>query len=284
MSELRRSSYRNKHQRRGEGFDDDFITSGTTDEDCEIIKAFKGYACKLDAKWDKFERIVKLSRDVTIESKRIIFLLHQIDRENNKPNMFNEAERRLDALITHQLRSITKELEKEDLYLYHRAFSPGMQEFMEAFLYFNYLKNKRLYELTYYQDKLKCSSVSETESMLPDGKDMDKKQIKSILVQSDLILGLADATGEFMRKCINNLGTGNTEGSFETCSLVRNLYCGFLTIDLSGQKEMSRKTFTLKQSLLKMEMACYNVQVRGSEYNHLVLDIDPSKTYVHEDK
>jgi len=35
---------------------------------------------ELDAKHDKHERIVKLSRDVTVESKRTIFLLHRILR------------------------------------------------------------------------------------------------------------------------------------------------------------------------------------------------------------
>ena len=33
----------------------------------------------LDEKHDKHERIVKLSRDITIESKRVIFLLHRIN-------------------------------------------------------------------------------------------------------------------------------------------------------------------------------------------------------------
>jgi predicted translin family RNA/ssDNA-binding protein len=32
----------------------------------------------LDAKHDKHERLVKLSRDITAESKKVIFLLHRI--------------------------------------------------------------------------------------------------------------------------------------------------------------------------------------------------------------
>lgn len=50
------------------------------DENCPTILQFKKYAQEMDAKHDKYERIVKISRDVTIESKRIIFLLHTIDR------------------------------------------------------------------------------------------------------------------------------------------------------------------------------------------------------------
>lgn len=44
-----------------------------------IIKDFRRYSAMLDDKNDRHERIVKASRDITIESKRIIFLLHRID-------------------------------------------------------------------------------------------------------------------------------------------------------------------------------------------------------------
>lgn len=44
-----------------------------------FLENFKIYQIELDNKHDRQERLVKLSRDVTIESKRIIFLLHNID-------------------------------------------------------------------------------------------------------------------------------------------------------------------------------------------------------------
>jgi hypothetical protein len=50
------------------------------DASSSVIKCFQQYAAELDFKHDKHERIVKLSRDITIESKRIIFLLHTLDR------------------------------------------------------------------------------------------------------------------------------------------------------------------------------------------------------------
>lgn len=50
------------------------------DDNSPIIKAFKEYATEIDERHDKYERLVKLSRDITIESKRIIFLLHNVDR------------------------------------------------------------------------------------------------------------------------------------------------------------------------------------------------------------
>lgn len=51
------------------------------DENNRVIKLFRGFALELDDKHDRHERIVKLGRDITIESKRIIFLLHNISTD-----------------------------------------------------------------------------------------------------------------------------------------------------------------------------------------------------------
>ena len=50
------------------------------DEDSPVIQLFRGYQRQLDKRHDKHERLVKLSRDITIESKRAIFLLHRMSR------------------------------------------------------------------------------------------------------------------------------------------------------------------------------------------------------------
>jgi len=47
------------------------------DRDSHVSKAFMEYKELLDNKHDKHENLVKISRDVTIESKRIIFQLHR---------------------------------------------------------------------------------------------------------------------------------------------------------------------------------------------------------------
>lgn len=50
-----------------------------SDDDHPVIQSFRQYAKELDDKHDRYERILKQSRDVTIESKRVIFLLHTAD-------------------------------------------------------------------------------------------------------------------------------------------------------------------------------------------------------------
>lgn len=51
----------------------------TSDNNNPVIQCFRQYAQELDDKHDRYERILKQSRDITIESKRIIFLLHTAD-------------------------------------------------------------------------------------------------------------------------------------------------------------------------------------------------------------
>lgn len=41
-----------------------------------------------------------------------------------------------------------------------------------------------------------------------------------------------------------------------------------------GYKELSRKAYVLRQSLEKMELVCYNIQIRGSEIpKHMLLSV-----------
>ena len=49
-------------------------------DDTPVTAMFRGFAAQLDNKHDTYERLVKKSRDVTIESKRIIFMLHRVTR------------------------------------------------------------------------------------------------------------------------------------------------------------------------------------------------------------
>jgi len=45
-----------------------------------ISPIFRLFQAELDGKHDKYERLVKLSRDITVVSKRIIFSLHRVSR------------------------------------------------------------------------------------------------------------------------------------------------------------------------------------------------------------
>lgn len=77
---MSRPNRRNQSQRRSvNAGNNDTAISTVPDESNPVVMSFRQYAKELDAKHDRHERIFKYSRDITIESKRIIFLLHTID-------------------------------------------------------------------------------------------------------------------------------------------------------------------------------------------------------------
>ncbi|XP_057661046.1 translin-associated protein X isoform X2 [Diorhabda carinulata] len=220
-------------------------------DDDPIMLMFREYARNLDDKHDRYERIVKLSRDITIESKRIIFLLHSTnaDIESKRKKVVEEAEKRIKALVDTTFKSIALELIGLDSYQYHRAYTGGVQEFIEACAFCSYIKNESV----------------------EDWNTMNR---------------LADFTGELMRRCLNTLGVGNVGECFKLCNFVRHINTGFLGLMAPGQKELSRKGYVLRQSLSKMELVCYNIQIRGSEIpKHMLLSvIESSDAQENEDE
>lgn len=249
------------------------------DETSPIVQSFKVFQKELDTKHDKYERLVKLGRDVTIESKRIIFLLHRIKKnDESRLETVEEAGKRLKDLEKSLLRNITKELVSEDPFQYIRAFSPGIQEFVEAITFFHYEKTKDLLPLDTILSEVEGNVL---ESELSDKKDENSVAdcvsvhlVQHIIQPSDYILGIADLTGELMRKCIMSIGAGQMQMPFELCKFLRQVHDGFVSIGNQGPREVSRKMFTLKQSLNKVETACYTLQVRGSEIpKHSLVDV-----------
>lgn len=231
-------------------------TAAVIDESNPVIIAFRQIALELDDKHDRYERIVKLSRDITIESKRIIFLLHTVDiKKDNEKNLLADAKQRLDALCINNFKLIAQELKGLDPYQYARAYSAGLQEFIEAYSFYEYISGINLSAW----DALGRSLTYKVD-------DESDEEIKCLVQPIEFMLGLADTTGEVMRRGVNALGTGNTTICFESSQFLQQLYTGYLKIaGTAYSKDMSRKITTLRQSLLKTEMVCYNIKVRGVE-------------------
>ena len=106
--------------------------------------------------------------------------------------MLAEAERRLEDLKTNLWAQVALELSGEDDYQYVRAYSPGLQEWVEALSFYHFLRHNKIISYQETQDQL-TSSVT--------------------IPMSEYVLGLADLTGELMRNAINALGAGEMEAS-----------------------------------------------------------------------
>jgi predicted translin family RNA/ssDNA-binding protein len=223
------------------------------DENNRVIRMFLEFRKELDDKHDRYEKIVKTSRDITIENKRIIFLLHSTntDIESKKEGVLEEANSRLIQIFEKNFKSIATILKGFDPYQYQRAYTNGLQEFIEALIFYQFLTTDTIKTWEFINKSFQYEEDGEHFSLL--------------FPQIDFILGIADFTGELMRRCINNLGVGNINDCFKTCNFVKHIYTGFLGIINPGNKEFGRKMYVLKQSLSKMELVCYNIQIRGSE-------------------
>lgn len=245
------------------------------DESSPVIQVFRSYQIELDAKHDKYERLVKKSRDITIESKRVIFLLHRISGKVKKEEILQEATNRLTELHHQITKGIGSELIHEDMYHYVRAFSPGLQEFVEALTFYFYLKDGRLISLKeiHEHSALPEQAASDEKSEVPTDTDETGLPMSTLLTPIDYILGVADCTGELMRKCITSVGSGDLEEPFVLCNVLQSIYDAFSVIGNLAGRDLFRKTQVLKSSLQKVENACYAIRVRGTETpKHMLAD------------
>lgn len=162
----------------------------------ETLALFTEFAKELDEKHDKMERVVKLSRDLTSESKRVIFLLHRATQNRHK--IFEEAEWRLAELRQQILAQIAKELQTEDPNRFYRAFSPGIQEFLEAITFLEFLKNSRIPSIAECQKEFEFKveeSEKESELKVEESAKESKGKVEMLRVPISL--------SDFCRNSIN---------------------------------------------------------------------------------
>ncbi|KAK5853765.1 hypothetical protein PBY51_014893 [Eleginops maclovinus] len=248
-----------------------------------VIAAFKVFQQELDTKHDKHERLVKISRDVTIESKRTIFLLHRVTSVPNAEDILNEAELKLDA-VRQKIGQIAEELRGEDIFQFHRAFTAGIQEYVEAASFLHYIRHRSLISLEEINARLVFMKTEKEDSEGPADALQPGGQVLTFQVSpSDYLLGVADLTGELMRMCISSVGNGDIDTPFQLSQFLRQIHDGFSYIGNTGPYEVSKKLHVLRQSLGKVEDACYALRVRGSEIpKHMLADVFSSRTTLME--
>lgn len=243
--------------------------------------AFKSFQQELDARHDKYERLVKLSRDITVESKRTIFLLHRITSAPDMEEILTESENKLDS-VRQKILQVAQELSGEDTHQFHRAVTTGLQEYVEAVTFQHFIKTRSLISMDDINKQLIFTTEDTGKENKTPSSDAPDKQCgpwRLKVTPVDYLLGVADLTGELMRMCINSVGNGDIATPFEVSRFLRQVYDGFSFIGNTGPYEVSKKLYTLKQSLAKVENACYALKVRGSEIpKHMLADVFSGKT------
>ncbi|KAM3344409.1 translin-associated protein X isoform X1 [Capsicum galapagoense] len=252
------------------------MSTDDTETDSSMKDAFSKYADYLNNINDKRERVVKASRDITMNSKKVIFQVHRISKQN-KEEVLDKAVNDLTAVTDQYLSRLVKELQGTDFWKLRRAYSPGVQEYVEAATLCNFCKTGTL---------LTLDEINATLLPLSD-PSVEPLQINIL----DYMLGLADLTGELMRLAIGRISEGELDFAEKICSFVREIYRNLTLIapEMDDSSDMKQKMETMLQSVMKIEngsrvfrfhldpeKACFSVHVRGSEYIPLLGSADTS--------
>ncbi|KIW17695.1 hypothetical protein PV08_04890 [Exophiala spinifera] len=226
------------------------------------ISIFETFRTELDEHHDRRERIIKVSRDVTAQSKKIIFALQRV-REINRPIHagISKTTTPMYATIRQLLQSIVPDLQGLNAQRYRGNISGGIQEYMEAVLFHHYLEHRTL------------MGFEDAQGHLPEGV---------LLTYEDYALGVFDMTGELMRFAVTYLATngrlpgvgggGGGDDDQRDGSILADLQrlrSELEQLDASGSyslnKEFAMKMKTTRASVEKVENGVYSMIVRGKE-------------------
>ncbi|XP_020087619.1 translin-associated protein X [Ananas comosus] len=235
--------------------------------DSAMKEEFAKHADYLNALNDKRERVVKASRDVTMNSKKVIFQVHRISK-HNKEEVLSKAENDLASVTDQYMSRLVKELQGTDFWKLRRAYTFAVQEYVEAATFCRFCKTGTL---------LNLAEINASLLALSD-KDVEPLQINVL----DYLLGVADLTGELMRLAIGRISDGEVEYAEQICKFVRDIYRELTLLEpmMDDNIEMKKKMETMLQSVVKIENACFGVHVRGSEYIPLLGSSDPDYSFL----
>ncbi|KAI0400778.1 Translin [Xylaria palmicola] len=224
---------------------------------------FESFRDELDEHHDRRVRIGKVSRDITVLSKKIIFSLQRV-RKLSQPipeRIQSEIDSRLQE-IAELLATIQPDVQGMNR---HRYTVAGLEEFVEAVAFAHYLRHQRL------------MTPAEAQAALP--ADVG-------LTAPDYVFGVFDLTGEMMRfaTAVTALsgampaggeppkGDGGDDddddgnGKRTILTDLQDVSSTLLTCPALGRPGVyARKLNTMAEQVRKVERLGYGVIVRGTE-------------------
>lgn len=170
------------------------------------------------------EKLIKKSRDVLKLSKQIIYAVHR-DELKEAARLIKEIEKEKNTL---------KEIAKHSWFLLSEgSYRVAIQEYVEAMLYYGFLKEGRL---------------------------IRKEELK--VKGTNYLLGLCDLTGELVRKAVFLAGKGKSKEVVKIKDLVDGIYGELLKFDFREQ-ELRRKFDSVKYDLRKLEDLVLDIKFKS---------------------
>ncbi|KFA60852.1 hypothetical protein S40285_06195 [Stachybotrys chlorohalonatus IBT 40285] len=208
---------------------------------------FEGFRDELDEHYDRKERIVKVSRDVTAQSKKIIFALQRVKQLNKPPPPHIQQDIASRTEEIHKLlASIAPDLQAANRHRYAWSLR-CLEELVEALSMAHYLQHQTLI----------------TPAQAQAGVPAD-----IALTPADYMYGVFDLFGEMMRfATVTTAQTGELVGAHGRNILgdIQELGCAFEMLPDVPTKDYRNKMETMRQSVRKVEKLGYGLVVRGSE-------------------
>ncbi|KAI9890139.1 MAG: hypothetical protein M1814_004420 [Vezdaea aestivalis] len=219
----------------------------TTVDPNPFLSIFTYFRDELDEHHDRRERLVKLSRDITASSKKLIFGLQRTPKLGGPLASTNPHFVTIAVLLT----VISEDLPPMARERYARQISPCLQELVEALLFGGYLSTQTLPSLSEFN----------TQRLLP---------LELKVGHEDYLLGLCDLVGELMRWAIGHVRDPVVAGRGGR-TVVGDLQAvrrGVEGLDCGGEglgRDVGKKLEVLRTCVEKVEGAACGFVVRGSE-------------------
>jgi len=210
-----------------------------------LTSTFLLYRDYLDERNDKYELITRLSRDATMQSKKVIFGL--LRKNIDKTQLVEEAQKSI-SKITEIFHKISKELKVNEAYQFMRAYKPGVEEFIEAATLMHYVESKSI---------VSFQMIKSSYFKFDDDTEL-------MITPLDYMLGIGDLTGELMRLAVNSIANGDQKTLneiYETLKIVFHQYSEFG----GTNKDITQKLNVMRNSMKKIENACYKLKIRNLE-------------------
>ena len=167
------------------------------------------------------ERLIKKSRDVLKLSKLIIYAVHrdELDKASNLIKEIEKERKELEEIAAHSKKMV-----------YEGSYKIAIQEYVEAILYYNFVKKGKLVEI-----KVEAEHI---------------------------MLGLCDLPGELNRRAVFLAGKGEVEKVIKIKDEVDTIYGEFLKFDFRDN-EIRRKVDAVKYELRKLEDLVLDLKLKG---------------------
>src|SRR3989338_8966994 len=167
------------------------------------------------------EKLIKKSRDVLKLSKQVIYSVHR-DEMKQAAEMVKEIE--------HEKKKLDTIAQGKAKLIFEGSYKVAIQEYVEAVLYYNFVKTGKLISLP--------------------------------VIAEHLVLGLADLPGELTRKAVFLAGKGEHSKVVKIRDEVDTIYGELLKFDFRDN-EIRRKVDAVKYELRKLEDLVLDLKLKG---------------------